>query len=74
MNTLDVAAPALFGGIVPTTGDRGGAFTEDRRVDASDVLGGERSELPRAPGTRYKFLPGRPNRVEERAWTPKNST
>ena len=38
MNALDVAAPALFGGPLPPTTARGGAFTDDRRVDASDVL------------------------------------
>ena len=37
MSTLDVAAPALFGGPIPD-GSREGAFTDDRRVDASDVL------------------------------------
>lgn len=39
MNTLDVAAPALFGGPIPGS-MTGGAFTDDRRVDASDVLAG----------------------------------
>jgi 4-hydroxy-3-methylbut-2-enyl diphosphate reductase len=36
MATLDVAVPVLFGGAAPTAA--GGAFTSDRRVDASDVL------------------------------------
>jgi 4-hydroxy-3-methylbut-2-enyl diphosphate reductase len=44
MNALDVAAPALFGGPLPSAktaaGSRDGAFTDDRRVDASDVLAG----------------------------------
>ena len=42
MATLDVAAPALFGGAAPTAARTatGGAFTDDRRVDASDVLAG----------------------------------
>jgi 4-hydroxy-3-methylbut-2-enyl diphosphate reductase len=42
MHALDVAAPAVFGGVVPATsgGGGGGAFTDDRRVDASDVLAG----------------------------------
>jgi 4-hydroxy-3-methylbut-2-enyl diphosphate reductase len=39
MSTLDFAAPALFGGPVPD-GTREGAFTDDRGVDASDVLAG----------------------------------
>jgi hypothetical protein len=39
MNALDVAAPALFGGSIPTA-STGGAFTDDRRVDASEVLSG----------------------------------
>src|SRR4051794_388313 len=39
MNALDVAAPALFGGPLPDA-TREGAFTDDRRVDASDVLSG----------------------------------
>jgi 4-hydroxy-3-methylbut-2-enyl diphosphate reductase len=38
MNTLDLAAPVLFGGALPSA--PGGAFTDDRRVDASDVLAG----------------------------------
>ena len=38
MATLDVAAPVLFGGAAPTS--PGGAFSDDRRVDASDVLAG----------------------------------
>jgi 4-hydroxy-3-methylbut-2-enyl diphosphate reductase len=38
MATLDVAAPVLFGGSAPTTS--GGSFTDDRRVDASEVLAG----------------------------------
>ncbi len=38
MATLDVAAPVLFGGSAPTMS--GGTFTDDRRVDASDVLAG----------------------------------
>jgi 4-hydroxy-3-methylbut-2-enyl diphosphate reductase len=37
MHTLDVTAPALFGGPFP---DSGGAFTGDRGVDASRVLAG----------------------------------
>jgi 4-hydroxy-3-methylbut-2-enyl diphosphate reductase len=37
MSALDVAAPALFGGPLPDAA-REGAFTDDRRVDASDVL------------------------------------
>jgi 4-hydroxy-3-methylbut-2-enyl diphosphate reductase len=41
MSALDVAAPALLGGPLPS-GATGGAFTDDRRVDASDVLAGER--------------------------------
>ena len=39
MSALDVAAPALFGGPLPDVA-RAGAFTDDRRVDASDVLAG----------------------------------
>jgi 4-hydroxy-3-methylbut-2-enyl diphosphate reductase len=39
MSALDVAAPALFGGPLPDVA-REGAFTDDRRVDASDVLSG----------------------------------
>jgi len=39
MSTLDVAAAAVFGGPNPTAAS-GGAFTDDRRVDASDVLAG----------------------------------
>ena len=39
MNTFDVAAPALLGGPIPGS-TTGGAFTDDRRVDASDVLAG----------------------------------
>jgi 4-hydroxy-3-methylbut-2-en-1-yl diphosphate reductase len=39
MSTLDVAAPALFGGPIPTPASDG-AFTDDRRADASDVLAG----------------------------------
>jgi len=39
MNTLDVAAPALFGGPA-LSASAAGAFTDDRRVDASDVLAG----------------------------------
>ncbi len=39
MNTLDVAAPALFGGSA-VSASTGGAFTDDRRVDASEVLSG----------------------------------
>jgi 4-hydroxy-3-methylbut-2-enyl diphosphate reductase len=38
MATLDVAVPALFGGATPDAG--GGAFSDDRRVDASTVLAG----------------------------------
>jgi 4-hydroxy-3-methylbut-2-enyl diphosphate reductase len=38
MSTLDAAAPVLFGG--PTPNAAGGAFTDDRAVDASDVLAG----------------------------------
>ena len=38
MHTLDVTAPALFGGSFPA--DSGGAFTDDRGVDASRVLAG----------------------------------
>jgi len=38
MTTFDVAAPVLFGGAVPDAA--GGAFTDDRRVDASGVLAG----------------------------------
>jgi len=45
MGVLDVAAPALFGGPLPSRGTAdapttAGAFTDDRRVDASDVLAG----------------------------------
>jgi 4-hydroxy-3-methylbut-2-en-1-yl diphosphate reductase len=39
MSTLDVAVPALFGGAAPAPAV-GGAFTDDRRVDASTVLAG----------------------------------
>ena len=39
MSTLDVAAPALFGRPLPAAAT-GGAFTDDRRVDASTVLAG----------------------------------
>jgi 4-hydroxy-3-methylbut-2-enyl diphosphate reductase len=39
MHALDVAAPAVFGGAA-LGGGGGGAFTDDRRVDASDVLAG----------------------------------
>jgi 4-hydroxy-3-methylbut-2-enyl diphosphate reductase len=39
MNVLDVAAPAVFGGPTPEP-PAGGAFTDDRRVDASAVLAG----------------------------------
>jgi 4-hydroxy-3-methylbut-2-enyl diphosphate reductase len=39
MSTLDVAVAALFGGPAPEPATTpGGAFTDDRRVDASDVL------------------------------------
>jgi 4-hydroxy-3-methylbut-2-enyl diphosphate reductase len=38
MSTLDVAAAALFGG--PVRAPAEGAFTDDRRVDASTVLSG----------------------------------
>jgi 4-hydroxy-3-methylbut-2-en-1-yl diphosphate reductase len=37
MSTLDIAAPAFFGGPLPGA-TREGAFSDDRRVDASDVL------------------------------------
>ena len=43
MATLDRAAPVLLGGAIPhAPGPEapGGAFTDDRRVDASDVLAG----------------------------------
>jgi 4-hydroxy-3-methylbut-2-enyl diphosphate reductase len=40
MNTFDVAASALFGGPLPDAAVAGGAFTDDRRVDASEVLAG----------------------------------
>ncbi len=46
MSTLDAAAPVLFGGALPSptagaaSGPAAGAFTDDRRVDASDVLSG----------------------------------
>jgi 4-hydroxy-3-methylbut-2-enyl diphosphate reductase len=40
MSALDVAASALFGGPLPDGASVGGAFTDDRRVDASDVLAG----------------------------------
>ena len=41
MVALDTAAPVLFGGTAPTTvTTTGGAFSDDRRVDASDVLAG----------------------------------
>ena len=62
MNTFDVAAPALLGGPIPGS-TTGGAFTDDRRVDAvrrprrvagRGVAGVRRSELLHAPGTRYK--------------------
>jgi 4-hydroxy-3-methylbut-2-enyl diphosphate reductase len=39
MSSLDVTAAALFGGPIPS-GASDGAFTDDRRVDASDVLAG----------------------------------
>ena len=39
MTTFDVAAPVLFGGAGARRW-RGGAFTDDRRVDASGVLAG----------------------------------
>jgi len=39
MSALDVAAPVLFGGPLPDAAT-GGAFTDDRRVDASAVLAG----------------------------------
>ena len=39
MPTLDVAAPVLFGG-AGARRSPGGAFTDDRRVDASGVLAG----------------------------------
>jgi 4-hydroxy-3-methylbut-2-enyl diphosphate reductase len=39
MSALDVAAAGVFGGPSPAT-ESGGAFTDDRRVDASDVLAG----------------------------------
>jgi 4-hydroxy-3-methylbut-2-enyl diphosphate reductase len=38
MTTLDAAAAALFGG--PSSAVGTGAFTDDRRIDASSVLGG----------------------------------
>ena len=38
MAALDVAAPVFSGGPAPSS--PGGAFTDDRRVDASDVLAG----------------------------------
>jgi 4-hydroxy-3-methylbut-2-en-1-yl diphosphate reductase len=38
MSTLDLVAPVLLGGSAPTI--EGGAFTDDRRVDASGVLAG----------------------------------
>jgi 4-hydroxy-3-methylbut-2-en-1-yl diphosphate reductase len=39
MGTLDRAAPVMLGGVAPAAGaGAGGAFTDDRRVDASDVL------------------------------------
>jgi 4-hydroxy-3-methylbut-2-enyl diphosphate reductase len=40
MGVLDIAAPAVFGGPRPSTATTGGPFTDDRRVDASDVLAG----------------------------------
>ena len=43
MATLDRAAPVLLGGPMPEQprpDQPGGAFTDDRRVDASDVLAG----------------------------------
>jgi 4-hydroxy-3-methylbut-2-en-1-yl diphosphate reductase len=39
MVALDTAAPVLFGGTAPAT-TAAGAFSDDRRVDASDVLAG----------------------------------
>jgi 4-hydroxy-3-methylbut-2-enyl diphosphate reductase len=39
MSSLDLAAAAVFGGPDPAA-EPGGAFTDDRRVDASDVLAG----------------------------------
>ncbi len=38
MSALDLVAPVLLGGSAPTIA--GGTFTDDRRVDASDVLAG----------------------------------
>jgi 4-hydroxy-3-methylbut-2-enyl diphosphate reductase len=39
MGVLDRAAPVMLGGVAPGAGaGAGGAFTDDRRVDASDVL------------------------------------
>jgi 4-hydroxy-3-methylbut-2-enyl diphosphate reductase len=38
MTGLDAAAPVLFGGAAHPSD--GGAFTDDRRVDASGVLAG----------------------------------
>jgi len=43
MATLDRAAPVVLGGAIPDAPGPeapGGAFTDDRRVDASDVLAG----------------------------------
>jgi 4-hydroxy-3-methylbut-2-enyl diphosphate reductase len=41
MTALDAAVPALFGGAPPSGPDpTGGAFSDDRGVDASDVLSG----------------------------------
>jgi 4-hydroxy-3-methylbut-2-enyl diphosphate reductase len=40
MHVLDSAAPALFGGPISTSAIEG-AFTDDRRVDASSVLAGD---------------------------------
>jgi 4-hydroxy-3-methylbut-2-enyl diphosphate reductase len=43
MGILDRTAPVMLGGAVPAAGggaNAGGAFTDDRRVDASDVLTG----------------------------------
>src|SRR4051794_38548130 len=40
MTALDVAAPVVLGGAQPATIAATGAFTDDRRVDASGVLAG----------------------------------
>jgi 4-hydroxy-3-methylbut-2-enyl diphosphate reductase len=40
MSALDVTVAAVFGGPLPDGALAGGAFSEDRRVDASDVLAG----------------------------------